>query len=532
MARTIKIFGALGTGKTETLTNTLINSLKRYKPEEILFVTYTRGGAFAIRERLEQKGFDPKEFPYIGTMHSICSRLIGLVKEQRMNDAERTKFITQFKYEYESEKHKENDEGFLDAEKFVISKKPFANACLGIIARCRNAGQPVKNWKAFIRDDDEEIPFTNDTLMAFYERYERYKQANDKMDYEDILERVIDNEVLPPEIKIAFFDEFQDFWMLLFEIYKMWRAYSDMETIYIAGDPNQTIYRYAGADPMMFINEVADETRILDVNFRCKENIWEFAKDVIGSASLYDIKRITAKNQGGSITRITLEKLYPILTERNNLGVPSLMLTRTNRQANRIYKDMLDRGVPVKFTTIEGKINESFRNASNFIIKLNAGNFTETKWKYIEVGSFLKRVKVAKSMLKRGIKAKADHHVLKETDWDYIDVLQMFELNHPSEPMLLAKLCDFDDYQLEFFSRYLDAKRTIPKPIIEIGTMHSGKGRTIPSVFFLNEMPYMVRENWTDSMEQDERRLCYMACGRAINELVIVDHPSFRYPFL
>lgn len=72
-----------GTGKTFTLINRALNLIVNYgfKPEEILFATFTEKAANELITRLsfelDKNGidFNPNEM-YIGTFHSICLRII------------------------------------------------------------------------------------------------------------------------------------------------------------------------------------------------------------------------------------------------------------------------------------------------------------------------------------------------------------------------------------------------------------------------------------------------------------------------
>src|SRR3989338_2509159 len=67
-----------GSGKTRVLTQRVANLILHHKIHEsnILIVTFTNKAAREIRERLEKILEESPKFPWAGTFHSICSKIL------------------------------------------------------------------------------------------------------------------------------------------------------------------------------------------------------------------------------------------------------------------------------------------------------------------------------------------------------------------------------------------------------------------------------------------------------------------------
>jgi DNA helicase II / ATP-dependent DNA helicase PcrA len=78
-----------------------------------------------------------------------------------------------------------------------------------------------------------------------------YKEHTGMVEYYDMIAQFIEKKVCP-ELDVVFLDEAQDLsplqWKMFFYIE------SKCKRSYIAGDDDQTIYTFQGADPSIFIN--------------------------------------------------------------------------------------------------------------------------------------------------------------------------------------------------------------------------------------------------------------------------------------
>ena len=95
-----------------------------------------------------------------------------------------------------------------------------------------------------------------DTLKHISINLEAYKKNNQIIDFNDMIKRVVESDKIP-NFKAVFIDEAQDLSPLQWKLYD--KLKEKAEHIYLAGDDDQAIFAWAGADVNRFINEPAQE---------------------------------------------------------------------------------------------------------------------------------------------------------------------------------------------------------------------------------------------------------------------------------
>ena len=108
-----------------------------------------------------------------------------------------------------------------------------------------------------------------------YEHYKRSGGENSFIDFTDMIGRAIDEVEFPP-LEILILDEAQDFTPLQWSvIYKMC---DNVKRIYLAGDDDQAIYRWNGADPKYFTTYFPGRKVVLRKTQRFGEAVYNFAQ--------------------------------------------------------------------------------------------------------------------------------------------------------------------------------------------------------------------------------------------------------------
>jgi superfamily I DNA/RNA helicase len=252
------IFGAAGTGKTTRLLSILGELFnKGYAPEDICFCTYSRAAAHEAIERATLKfGFDKKDIPYFGTMHSICYRRFFLGKKL-IGGKQKSDFFFKVGLDYELI---EDDEDMLTNEP-TIDKA--GNTLLNFYDKLRiyfsrdiSSFTSEQEFKEFSQDVPN-MQFTDlfsSTFNAFgiLLKYEQYKRELDVIDYVDMILEA-HKKKLQINTKILIIDEFQDLSPLQYNLYKLWQ--NEKEEVYLAGDDDQTIYNFICANSRFFLEE-------------------------------------------------------------------------------------------------------------------------------------------------------------------------------------------------------------------------------------------------------------------------------------
>ena len=109
------------------------------------------------------------------------------------------------------------------------------------------------------------IDIERNTLFLLAEELKRFKKEKNLKDFNDLIEDFIKKETLN-KFEVLFIDEAQDLSLLQWEMVR--KIWSRAEKTYIAGDDDQAIFKWAGADVDHFIalkEEVDDITNIRSI---------------------------------------------------------------------------------------------------------------------------------------------------------------------------------------------------------------------------------------------------------------------------
>ncbi len=110
-----------------------------------------------------------------------------------------------------------------------------------------------------------------------------------------MLQHVLDKKI-PIDTLVLIVDEFQDLTAQMYKVFEMWVP--GCKHVYIAGDPNQSIYGFWGGSPHYYNNWEAEEI-ILGETFRLPEQIKNFSHDLLMSHKMKvpETKAIKADSQ-------------------------------------------------------------------------------------------------------------------------------------------------------------------------------------------------------------------------------------------
>ena len=105
----------------------------------------------------------------------------------------------------------------------------------------------------YFNNEQLDFKIKRSILEKINEEYARYKKENYLYDYNDFLIKFCE---LPPgvtpQFKILIVDECQDLSALQWDCIKKMIAESGLEEVYFAGDDDQAIYEWAGADAVSY----------------------------------------------------------------------------------------------------------------------------------------------------------------------------------------------------------------------------------------------------------------------------------------
>jgi superfamily I DNA/RNA helicase len=243
MTRVI-IPGPPGTGKTYHLINNYLKKeIEEYKTpsDKIAYLTFSNAATNEAKKRILSAFPTVKEFPYICTMHSLGTRQLNIDTNTQLLKDEKWNTFKNF-----SQICKDlSFDSYFDPYTEAVSYK---NDHMKVIeySRCK---------KISIMDAAIELDKHHTIDIWLTEQIEAdlksYKQQTGMIEYSDMIKQFIEKDKCPP-LNAVFLDEAQDLNPLQWDMFNY--IESRCERSYIAGDDDQTIYTFQGADPNIFIN--------------------------------------------------------------------------------------------------------------------------------------------------------------------------------------------------------------------------------------------------------------------------------------
>ena len=249
-AQTVAVIAGPGTGKTKTLVARILYLIeeKGVKPDEITAVTFTNQAAEEMRQRLEQRlgGKRAVSRMTIGTFHAICLRLLGNVPLIGPGEA-------------------------LSAAEQVcreIGSKGSAKQLLQAVSRVKNGASCTE---AGLND-------------AMFDAYQTHLRTRGALDFDDLLTEALRlDQTGRRGFHYLLVDEFQDTNDVQYALVRAWSQGG--KSLFVIGDPDQSIYGFRGAGGRCFDRLTADcphaQVIRLTENYRSAPAILAAAQSVI-----------------------------------------------------------------------------------------------------------------------------------------------------------------------------------------------------------------------------------------------------------
>ncbi|MEX0721865.1 MAG: UvrD-helicase domain-containing protein [Balneolaceae bacterium] len=273
------IVAGAGSGKTRVLTYRIAYLLQQYKaaPEQILALTFTNKAAREMKERIKNLIGDKAQKLWMGTFHSIFSKILRF-------EAEKIGFGSDFTI-YDTNDSQTVIKQILQELNFdpkEIKPKTIHNKISDSKNQLIN---PDTYQEKFVSSTLDDITARVYTIYA-----KRLKQSN-SMDFDDLLLKPIELFENHPDIlekyqdrfKYILIDEYQDTNHAQYKVTKM--LASKYNNICVVGDDAQSIYSFRGADISNILNFKEDYDNAnqvpLEQNYRSTKSILQCADSII-----------------------------------------------------------------------------------------------------------------------------------------------------------------------------------------------------------------------------------------------------------
>jgi len=300
------VIAGAGTGKTRTLVFRVARLIELgYDPKSILLLTFTRKASREMMSRAAQLLDSRCSRINGGTFHSFAN--LTLRRYAKSIDLDSSFTILD---QGDSEDVINLIRGQLDLAKL---KKRFPNkkTILRVLSLSVNTSRTIED---ILDSDYPHFSQYSDKLKQIKELYEKYKQNNSLLDYDDLLIYLLEflthksgaAKKLLSNIKFVMVDEYQDTNKLQADIVKALSLFNN--NVMVVGDDSQSIYSFRGADFKNIINfpSLFSDSQLikLEENYRSTQEILHFANHVIDLAIEKYPKELYTRIKDGELPAI------------------------------------------------------------------------------------------------------------------------------------------------------------------------------------------------------------------------------------
>src|SRR5437868_9442118 len=349
------ILAEAGSGKTRVIAHRIAYLIaeRGVWPRNILAVTFTNKAAEEMRRRVSKliEGLEIGSAPLISTFHSLCVRILrrdiealnaGYTRSFTIYDQDDTVRLT---------RNCIRDLGMDD-------KQLTPRSVQAAISSAKNRGEDAEIFSARAHYVDERRA----SIARVFQLYEERLHKNNALDFDDLLIKTVRLLRDVPEVRERYndrfryllVDEYQDTNQLQFGLIRLLTEQS--QNICVVGDPDQSIYRWRGADitNILKFEEHFPSAKVirLEENYRSTQNILDLASGVIKHNVERKEKALWTQNPAGEKIRYyqALDADSEARFVANKIGehlrvepkIRAAVLYRTNSQS-RVFEEAMRR---------------------------------------------------------------------------------------------------------------------------------------------------------------------------------------------
>jgi len=483
------ILGGPGCGKTTALLNIVEQAFSRgVQPEKIAYVAFTRKAAQEARERMGEKfEIEPEAIPYFRTLHSFAFKHI---------DAKPSQILTSRKLrEYAKAEGLDVSAEYMDEFGQIVSPPTTQDE------RALSAHSLARLAMRDLDDVAIEQDLNVDHVLELTAKYQEFKDDAILYDFTDMLERFV-YEAKLPDFDLLIVDEAQDLSKLQWRMVE--KLVEQSRDVYFAGDDDQAIYAWAGADVEHFLNLDA-EREVLPTSYRLKRNVFDACQSVIHFCDDRYSKDWQPHADGGAVE-------YCASLDHLDLTQGTwFLLARTNSLVRSFTKYLRDEG---------------------FAFLANGANGMESSVSVDQIQAVLTYENLRKGRAFSGDKL----------DLVWATISNKLKPEHapvfdPAQEYVLSDLCStgFDasvswldalsmSGAMQNYIRMLRARgeSLIKQPRITVSTIHGVKGGEADNVVVWQKLTSRTYKSWLNSDDQEVRAL-FTAMSRAKDRLIFLD---------
>lgn len=361
------ILAGAGSGKTKVLTTRIAYMIQNgVRPRNILAVTFTNKAAKEMKERIGKIiGEDTVKYMWVGTFHGICGRILR-ENIDKYNTTTGKNLDKNFTIYDDSDTNQIITRAI---KKLNLDDKVYQTKLVkSVISNAKNKMQDATTFATFARD------FKSQKIASVYEEYEKTLNANNAIDFDDMLMLTVKLLEQNEEVRQQYYDrfqhimvdEYQDTNLAQYKLVNM--LYTNLKTeipesrsLCVVGDVDQSIYSWRGADFTIIMNFQKDykNTKLikLEQNYRSTAHILNAANSVIeNNDERLDKVLYSNKGEGEKLSYYIAddeadEANYIVSNIRRTAGGnynKFAILYRTNNQSRALEEACMATGLPYR----------------------------------------------------------------------------------------------------------------------------------------------------------------------------------------
>ena len=493
------LLGPPGTGKTETSIRTVEKFLSQgVPPDRIGYFAFTRRANIEAKHRaMERFNLSSEDLPYFRTLHSLAYSCMGITRSQIM---------TRKHYETVSEWLKIGSFFARESDHGPFKDIGYGDKYLELINISRITRTPLRQIYNASR-----VRYKADwRVLEYVDRgLKHYKETYGLHDYADMLIHFVKAD-LAPRLEVVIIDEAQDLSAIQWEMVKLLAQKANH--VFIAGDDDQAIYRWAGADIEKFLG-LQGNIQVLSQSYRIPAKHHTMSQKLIQRVIHRHPKQFSPRDEEGYVQ-------WHRHSEAVNMDEGNwLLLSRTTRGANQLEEEVRQRGILYRY--------DASRSSDSRVLQ------AVVLWEKLRDGKRLhlddvKRVyeqMILHKQIGYGYKSmtgvsdesffnledlQKDHGLLTSAPWD----------------LALGKISERDKRYIGSCLRKGEVLTADPR--ITISTIHRAKGAQADNVLLLTDTTGRSNSQWrySETEKEDEARVFYVGLTRSKYSLHLV-HPMF-----
>ncbi len=467
------------------------------EPGKIGFYTFTRRAAEVAQSRAQERfGFTKRDLPHFRTLHSEAMRQMGLSSSQVL-DGERMQDFADWIGERITGRFSMADGlhvGYERGDRMLF---------MDGLARVRR-----RTLREQYDEDNDEIDWL--AVERFSRGLREYKEANSLVDYTDMLELFSSRGGIL-DLHTVFIDEAPDLSPLQWAVAS--HLVGEAKRVVVAGDDDQNIYKWAGADATFFM-ELEGQVTVLGQSFRVPSAVQRVARGIISRVTRRRPKEWAPRPIEGAV------KWASSLEEIDWTGPGVLLLARNQFLLEPVMAELRRAGVLYEYHD-RPSVRQSVLDAVVVWERLRGGEAQDVA-----------DVRKMYAQMELNVGVKRGHKTLPSVPDGSKLTFEELQQNHgllAPRDIWHKTLTGISAVERAYMVRCRrNGERFSQPPRVRVGTIHDSKGGERDRVVLLTDMAHRTHLDMYRDPDS-EHRVFYVGATRAKEELVVVRPQSSKF---